>query len=299
MKTLTLTLTTLIVFALANSNIAQDLDSSEPSTVNTPTGIADAIEQSPPAIQRSSAQVSSRGRASGQLTRGSYVSRGASTNTSLEGTERVHVIPIAEITPDEMEEIEKDMNIMCHLLHKELRPSYDSVSRRRSRYGYSYDTWDLATVLGVESQNTEGIYLEGFGALFLIKVNFPLSAPPETTSEQREPKEAIDSAWEQAKQDLYQSGETTKKTESVSPDQYDTYKVEYLKEKLFTALKYAANIKKLGPEDTVVVTVKGRRTAENAANMLTLRTKKSDIDAYSQGDLDADGFRQKVMVLVY
>ncbi|MFC1635539.1 hypothetical protein ACFL5Z_11915 [Planctomycetota bacterium] len=151
----------------------------------------------------------------------------------------------------------------------------------------------------MESQNTEGIYIEGFGALFLIKVNFPLSAPPETKSEQREPKEVIDSAWEQAKQDLYKTGEPTKKVESLSPDKYDTYKVEYLKDKLITALKYAANIKKLEPDDTVVVTVKGRPTAEGAANVLTLRTKKSDIDAFSQGDLDSDGFRQKVKVLVY
>lgn len=183
----------------------------------------------------------------------------------------------------------------------------DSTTRyTRSRYGSSYSrtrtgygALDLATFLGVESQNTEGIYLEGFGALFLIKVNFPLSAPPETKSAQRQPKEAIDSAWEQAKQDLYESGEATKKVESISPDKYDMYKVDYLKEKLFTALKYAANIRKLEPDDTVVVTVKGRPSAEGAANVLTLRTKKSDVDAYSQGDLDSDGFRQKVTILVY
>ena len=308
MKTLTLTTAALIVFFLANTNSGVDMPSSEsvPPIAETAAGES-PIATAPPAPQTISAAPSSRRGNSRRVVQQSAPGLYESLGTSGPQTERVHVIPTADITAEDLEKITEDMNIMCHLLHQELQPKYDSRTRyTRSRYGTGYSrpgtghsTWDLATVLGVESQNTQGIYLEGFGAIFLIKVNFPLSAPPETDAEQREPKEVIDSAWEQAKQDLYQSGETTRTVETLSPDKYDMYKVDYLKEKLITALKYAANIRKLEPDDTVVVTVKGRPTTKDSANVLTLRTKKSDVDAYSQGDLDADAFHQKVKILVY
>ncbi len=302
MKTLTLTITSLFAFILANTSPVVDMYNPEKEPVEKATDIGvPSAQTAPPEVSLPSEQSVARRellRRLHQLRSGTYSSRGSSANISSE-TERVHVIPTEEITEEDLQKIMEDMNIMCHLLHKELQPRYDSVSRDRSRYGYSYSTWDLATVLGVESQNTEGIFLEGYGALFLIKVNFLLSAPPETKSEQREPKEAIDSAWEQAKQDLYESGDPTKKVEPISPNQYDTYKVDYLKDRLISALKYAANIRKLKPDDTVVVTVKGKPTAEDVANVLTLRTTKSDIDAYSQGDLNSESFRQKVKVLVY
>src|SRR5207247_9731478 len=46
------------------------------------------------------------------------------------------------------------------------------------------------------------LYLEGYGALFLLNVNFPLLPPPEKAEATKE-KSETDSTWEDAKQELY------------------------------------------------------------------------------------------------
>ncbi|MFC1635538.1 hypothetical protein ACFL5Z_11910 [Planctomycetota bacterium] len=139
MKTLTLTITTLIVFLLANTNSAVDIYASEPGAVDTAIAVEETpVRTAPPGVPSSSVSVATQRGGTRSLVQspGIYKSLGTS---GPEATERVHVIPTEEITVENLELIKEDMNIMCHLLHKELQPKYDAATRyRTSRYGSSY-----------------------------------------------------------------------------------------------------------------------------------------------------------------
>ncbi|MHC4728529.1 MAG: hypothetical protein ACYS17_15010, partial [Planctomycetota bacterium] len=109
---------------------------------------------------------------------------------------------------------------------------------------------------------------------------------------------------------------------------YDPEKVEVLKKNLVETLKHAANIQALKTDDLVILTVIGRASSTVSVSgaltirsgrggewtpvpsstnkvvsypsfvptVLTIRAKKSDIDAYSKGELDFDKFQERIQM---
>ena len=111
-----------------------------------------------------------------------------------------------------------------------------------------------ADVVDAEGRSVRGIYLDGFGALFMIKVRFPVFTPSAT--EQKEPQPTSDSEWDKARRELYGEAED-RPVELVSVgsgSQYDSEQVEELKKTLFQTLKSASNIH-LKADDSVAITV--------------------------------------------
>jgi len=117
---------------------------------------------------------------------------------------------------------------------------------------------------GLESSATQSIYLDGYGALFVMKVDFLLS-PPAEAAEEEKPKEGVDSVWQEAKQKIfepekgdryYMRRRRVRKTRLE--EKYDAEKVEELKRKLIRALKHTANIRNLKPDEQVILSVTGR-----------------------------------------
>jgi hypothetical protein len=166
------------------------------------------------------------------------------------------------------------------------------------------------------------LYLDGYGALFMMKVDFPLLAPPAAKEDQKE-KTPADSSWEQARRELYGSPGNSSFTRDA--DQYDPDKVAKLKNALLEAFKSAVNVRNLKPDDSITVCVfggAGQRVVEQTVSdavklekggatmvsienapgrgsILTMRAKKSDIDAYAKGKLTLDEFRKKTVQTVY
>jgi hypothetical protein len=93
---------------------------------------------------------------------------------------------------------------------------------------------------------------------------------------------------------------------------------------LLEALKNAANIRGLKPEDSVTVSVTGLAQARpkmvsvkngsiettrliapppgsgaRSATMMTIRVKKSDVDALAKGSLNFDEFRKRARITTY
>jgi hypothetical protein len=105
------------------------------------------------------------------------------------------------------------------------------------------------------------MYLQGYGALFLMKVNFPLSAPPETQQQQEETeeKEDVDEVWQQTRQQIYEPQvESRRRTRSDQPEIiYDAEQIENLKTTLIESLKHAANIRALAPDESVIIRIAG------------------------------------------
>jgi hypothetical protein len=215
------------------------------------------------------------------------------------------VVPTTETIekiPDFIETTVKDLNIMCRIFSKELELS-DRFPELHEMviFSDSYeDYFDHRGFMGQESRKTKGIYLDGYGALFLIEVDFPLSAPPQAEEQEKEIEEPGDPVWRQTEQELY-APEKLKKNEKESDPakEYDAEKVENLKRKLVKSLKYTANIRSIKADESIIISIRGRHLAANPTKVLIIRVKKSDLDSFAKGDVDFDKFRQKVQMLMY
>ncbi len=141
------------------------------------------------------------------------------------------------------------------------------------------------TVLGIEyfspaGQNQRTLYIEGYGALFFVNVDFPLVAPPENANDRKDPKPA-DSAWEQAKQELY-GRESDLVPGKPSTENYSREKVTNLTRALAKALRNARNIRSLKPEEVITVCIIG--AAVPGQHSATVQSPAGDVFALAGRD---------------
>ncbi len=260
--------------------------------------------------------------------RGSWSSRAAGG--------AVLVIPSAEIKAEDVMAITEDMNVMSRIIEKNMEQ--DRITPERSGFlGFSRDP--LVTLLSGGCA-IEGMYLQGYGALFLMRTDFPLSAPPAVEEEKPAEKQAeSDPVWSEMRREMYEPSEAARGSRSEPKQKYEAQKVENLKATLIKSLKHAANIRSLQSDESVILTVTGSgesggthvlrgaslvqrghvMVAEKSGDgtstativsvppseqasyfsptALVIRARKSDIDQFAKGTLDADQFRQRTQVL--
>jgi len=236
----------------------------------------------------------------------------------------VLVIPAAELKVEDLAAITEDMSVMSRIFDNKLSQARLTTGRGSLFVG-------LAQFSGHNSGTIEAIFLEDYGALFLMKVNVLLSPPPEAPEEKETEEEDTDPLWTQMRQEIYAPEEVDRRRRSDDrpEEKYDAEKVEELKETLIKTLKHAANIRALKPDQLVILTVIGGRSqsgtrgvtrtgsysygrdsrifrTEHGAGsdsfsptVLTIRAKKSDIDAFAKGQLTFDQFHQKTQLLSY
>lgn len=239
---------------------------------------------------------------------------------------RTLVIPGEQIKTRQLVTIMEDLSVMSRILEKKLG---------RSKH---YSVLGNLNVFSDAKHGAQCIYLDDYGALFLVKVDFPL-VPSVDTQEQEETEEPTDRLWEETRQEIFVGPGTIRRRRiRVQPDtepRYDAEKVEELKRNLIKSLRHAANIRALEPEQWLIVTVIGsaetdidgiltdsktgrvtvirkhgelHETYEGALpdnlgscspTVMTIRVKKSDVDAFAAGELDFDGFRERVQIFTY
>lgn len=168
-------------------------------------------------------------------------------NTRLPGGGKPVVIRSSDMDPKEEGNLEQDLAVMAHLFDKVLE-GLPGESRPYTAMGI-----DVFSTPG--SSPMRSFYLEGYGAVFMLNVGFPLLPPPPKAGAKEAEPEA-DSAWEEAKQELYgprpAAGLLAGPTEEFSEE-----KVKALKGKLLEALKSASNIRQMKAEDFVTLCVYG------------------------------------------
>ena len=235
----------------------------------------------------------------------------------------VLVVPAAELEPEDLAEITEDMTVMSRIFDNKLHQAR-LTTERGGWYGGWYE--DYMPFLGRDSGTIEAVYLEGYAALFLMKVSFPLSPSPEEKEEKKTEVEDTDPLWTETKQEIYapEEADRRRRTGDRQEEKYDAEKVAELKETLIKTLKHAANIRALNPDQLVILTVIGDQS-QSAITMtrsyvfsgrsrgrssgvvlpepgaeagsflptvLTICAKKSDIDAFAEGELSFDQFRE-------
>ena len=172
---------------------------------------------------------------------------------------RTLVIPKSAGDARSFGEVEEDMNVMAHILDK--AASRDDKSAR---------AMGIRVFDRISDASPQNLYLEGYGAVFLENVNYPLRPPPAMEDEGKA-KDNTSTEWDQARREMSQPatasvgdpfaaaletyGEFVWNGGGASP--YDADKVAELQNDLIAALKNTANIRKLKSDETVTVVVTG------------------------------------------
>ena len=277
---------------------------------------------------------------------------------------KVLVVPAEQVKAEDLVTITEDMQVMSHILDERFKET------RRVQGVFT----DFGDFFGRDNRQTEATYLQGYGVLFSMEVNFAFSPAPKPQSRQTDQTaEPVDSTWQRAKRQVFSHGDPSGSRGSDSAQEYNSQMVEELKRDLITTLKHAANIRGVQPDELIILTVigggrqsggvfggrgammgsmgggmmgggygvassssgtggggmmagvgggmmggggmgggmmgdmgggMGRMTGfdemgVSAATVLTIRAKKSDVDAFASGEQDFEQFRQKVQIFTY
>lgn len=217
--------------------------------------------------------------------------------------------------------LDEDLNIMARVLDKSVDHGGDDGDKAMGIH-----LWAIGG--GNRSRN---MYIDGYGAILFVNVNMPLQAPA-AKAQAEEKKEETSSTWEEAKKELYGRDDARREGKRGHPDRkpgppYDAERVEEMKKSLIEAMKNATHIRgvkgdeyvtivvqgpapersgtrsiRVGPEgkfDMDVFAFAGPGGGSGARSVMTLRAKKSDIDAFAKNNSGADEFTKKVTVAVY
>jgi hypothetical protein len=232
------------------------------------------------------------------------------------------VILSSEVDPKVQDQIEEDLGIMAHIFDKALEDELGAQGRGRNAMGINLMFGPFAG-----GRNIYNIYLEGYGAVFMVNVNFPVQPPAKSEPQKQE---ATSSDWEQAKEELYgqhSNGESSPKA------QFSQEKIDRLQEAVLGALKNAANIRDLKSDESITVVVLGSETraggrapkarsmswssrggagqpgqpriawaaggAGGRSSIMTIRVKKSDAESFAKGKWNLDDFRKKARITAY
>jgi hypothetical protein len=237
------------------------------------------------------------------------------------GGGKVLVIPTEQIKPQDMVSLMEDMTVMCRIFNQKLAQSnliqeMPFVGRMMSYSG----------PFSLDSQSMRAMYIQGYGTLFMTTVDFPLSPPPQAEEQEKTETEETDPLWEQMKQEIFLPHGDIMRAPVQPEEKYDPKKVENLKSTLIKALVHAANIRGLQPQESVIITVTGEagrsdslitqvlssggnqliltapgdaKTGSMSPTVLTIRAKKSYIDALAQNKIDYDEFEEKIQLISY
>ncbi len=162
------------------------------------------------------------------------------------GASKVLVIPTSEMKAEDLATIVEDMTVMARIFDKQLGQEQ------------SKNMWFSRDFFVQSGRTAQTMYLQGYGALFLKKVDFPLSSGPTVQEEEQQTqKEDVDPVWDQMKQEIYEPQKDRRRRTEREEEKYDAEKVENLKTNIIKALKHASNIRGLKPDESVIATVTG------------------------------------------
>ena len=219
-------------------------------------------------------------------------------------------------------DIEEDLNVMTHILEKASTSPDERKARSVGIWYRSPFSWSPAL---------RSLYVEGYGAVFFLHVNYSLTPPP-SKADDADAKVERDSEWEKARREISNPrggrGELSTEEFGYEPKpaavpEYDADKVEALQKNLAQALKNAVHVRALKGDETVTIVVtsrgpsagsrvvkpkplKGGSTGGGGGGVamakagsrekLVIRAKKSDIEAFQNDKLSLEAFRKKLSV---
>ena len=235
------------------------------------------------------------------------------------GAGKALVIRSSESDFKEQTQLEEDLAVMSRILEK-------AASERSGGQPYGAKVMGIDIFYTPAASPLRSLYLDGYGALFMLHVGFPFLAPPQSEGQQEKPE--ANTEWEDAKQELYGQRGVGRALNAAS-EPYDEERVNRLKEGLLESLKNATNIRGLKPDDSITVcvfggpssgrpqaktyfkrstgsgearsdvAVSGRAGSPMRQTIMTIRVKKLDADAFAKGTMTQEAFRKRAHVVSY
>jgi hypothetical protein len=156
-----------------------------------------------------------------------------------------------------------------------------------------------AFVMGIKLMNygrTAPMYVEGAGAVFSYNVGWPLAPSGKPGEPNADRPRERPSAWDQTKRELKGyggPGGTLPGREAPVPLVFDQEKLDGFVDAILKVLPEATNFRHLKDTEFVFVTVSGPDESGEPVR-LTLKVRKSDVDAAARGTIDANVLRQRV-----
>ncbi len=222
----------------------------------------------------------------------------------------VLLVGFAKLDHESRQHVQEDMQIMSRILNKAATKEVQNQQERRMGI----------TVTTLNGNRSENLFIEDYGPIFIMNVPMPLSGARQADSKK---EEKGDSEWEEAKRELYQNKPFT----VAEPMKYDPKSVEALKTAILESLKNAANIRQFKSDQTLTIVVTGgdstravfakrivkkndyqpgkeevhnevfeQKAGGPQQTTLTIRVKKSDIDAFARGKMDVGEFAKKAII---
>lgn len=176
------------------------------------------------------------------------------------------IVPAEEASESKLAELREDLAVFSRILGKAA-----GEDRRRGQ--------DMALGIVVSTfpmlRRPEVLYLEGYGAVLLLSVPFPLAAPA-ADKDAPAPDTPADSLWERTRRELFGGGPGGPTPPGVDPLRgefwerflpdakgapYDARRVEKLQRDLVEALQHGTHLRHVRPEEYLVVVVTGTSAA--------------------------------------
>ena len=234
-------------------------------------------------------------------------------------SDRQLVLPSDDASSESISGLREELAIMARLFAKAADPE------NGKRSAFRVDLWQFGLGKG---RDLDALYLDGYGAVFLLAVDFPLVGAPKAAEKQDAAKPDRDAAWERARRELTGKADDLsddlERYDDPEPVKYDADKVAGLRKRLAETFRHAANLKSVKDGEQIVVQVMGKASRHTSGNLppkmdallarrygldptaptsstdgpvsaiLTLRAKKSDVDAFAAGRLSAEEFAKKI-----
>jgi hypothetical protein len=165
------------------------------------------------------------------------------------GGRKVLVIPDSEVEAEDLDAITQDLLVMSHILDEKFKGS-------RTIKGVFTDFGEF---FGRDNRSTEAIYIQGYGVVFLMEVNFVFSPPlkPQVQKDE-ETAEQVDPTWQRAREQIFSPRAPRPRMSGFSGQGPGLVEFDQLKKELIETLKHAANIRNLSPDEWIILTVIGQ-----------------------------------------
>jgi len=190
-------------------------------------------------------------------------------------------------------QVREDLRIMGRVLEKALHPE---VERRSNPFRLEWGSMRMGG-----KNELDALYLEGFGAIFLLEVEYPLAPSPVEGKEKGRKMQPVDEVWEEARREVQGRrdprgpGVGERVLEEKGRVVYEADRVEGLRERLLQALRQARHLKGVQEKETVTVVVRAGGPLETGT-VMTLRVGKADLDALGMERMTWEQFVDRVKV---
>lgn len=169
----------------------------------------------------------------------------------------VLVIPTTTVALERFAETTEDMRVMLDILREKL-------NEPRTISGVLPDYGDFFASTG---RTVEALYVQGYAAIFVMRVDFPFSLPAPQGRVDAPKQEAVDPVWQRARQRLYQPPDP-RRSAGARPGGPGEMDFNQFRNDLLQTLKHAANIRNVEPNEWVILTVIGQSGEGSPAGFL-------------------------------